>query len=108
MVLAPPGEDHILSSTSVIQQADYQGHLTKFYGLNFENIDSNKVELYYNTFDSSGTERIKLTKKPSAVLLDYKPLAETKTGQGFEWQPLENGGLLVIRRLSGKRILLLR
>ncbi len=107
-VLAPPGQDHILSSTSVIEQADYAGHLLKFYGLDFENVDSNKVKLYYHTYDTTGMERIRLTKKPSSILLDYKPLAETKTGEGFEWQPMDSGGLLIVRRLNGSRVVLMK
>ena len=105
-VLAPPGEDHILSSTSVIQQADYSGHLKKFYGLNFEHVDSNTVKLYYNTYDSSGTERIRLVKKPGTVLFDYKTAAETTTGEGFEWQPMGTGGVLTVRRLHAKKVIL--
>jgi len=34
-IIAAPNEDHIISSTSVIQQADNEGSLKKFYGLNF-------------------------------------------------------------------------
>ncbi len=106
--LAPPGQDHIISSTSVVEQADYEGHLKKFYALDFENVDSNKVKLYYHTYDSTGTERLRLTKKPSGILLDYKPLAETKQDEGFEWQPMQQGGLLIIRRLHGSKVILLK
>jgi hypothetical protein len=106
--LAPPGEDHILSSTSVIPMADYEGHLKKFYGLNFENVDSSMVKLFYRTFDSAGTEKIKLNKRPSSILLEYKPLAETKAGQGYEWKPMTDGGLLTIRRVNGTKVILLK
>ena len=107
--LTPPAENHILSSTAVLQEADYAGHLKKFYNLEFENVDSSKVTLYYRSFDSSGTERIKLSKKPSGVLLDYKKLDETTTGQGFTWQPLGSAeGLLTVRRQQGKGVILLK
>ena len=106
--LAPPGEDHILSSTSVIQEADYAGHLKKFYALGFENVDSNKVKIFYRPYDSSGTERIKLTHKPGGVLLEGKALAENKTGEGFEWIPMNNGGLLIVRRAHGRKIIILK
>jgi hypothetical protein len=106
--LAPSGEDHILSTSSVIQEADYAGHLKKFYALPFEHIDSNSVKLFYRAFDSSGTERIKLTRKPSAVLLENHPLSENKTGEGYEWMLLRNGGLLIVRRVHGKKIILLK
>jgi hypothetical protein len=106
--LAPPGEDHMLSSTSVIQYADYEGHLRKFYSLNFENADSNKVTLYYQPFDSTGTEKIRLRKRPSAVLLNGHPLVETSSGQGFQWEPMAVGGLLVVRRENGNNVLIIK
>jgi hypothetical protein len=107
-ILTPPDEDHILSSTSVIQQADYAGYLKKFIYLNFDGIDSNKVNLFYRTFDLSGTERIKLKKKPSAVLIESKPVTENKTGEGFEWKPMTKGGLLIIHRLNGRKVILVK
>jgi len=106
--LAPAGEDHILSSTSVIQEADYSGHLRKFYALPFENIDSNKVSLFYRPYDSLGTEKIRLTKKPSAVLLESKPLNTSKTGEGYEWIPMRSGGLLIVRRMHGRKVILMK
>ena len=106
--LTAPNEDHIISSSSVIQQADYQGHLKKYIFLGFENMDSSKVKLFYRTFDSTGTERIKLKKKPSAVLVDNKPVPENNTGEGHEWKPMQSGGLLTVRREHGKKVLLLK
>ena len=106
--LAPPGEDHILSSSSVIQEADYAGHLKKFYALGFEHADSNSVKLFYRAYDSSGMERIKLTRKPAAVLLEEHALSENKTGEGYEWKPMRNGGLLIVRRTHGRKIIILK
>jgi hypothetical protein len=107
--LTAPGEDHIISSTSVIQQADYEGHLKKFIFLNFDNADSASVLLFYRTFDSTGIERIKLRKKPTAVWVEAHPIAEALTGGGYSWTPLENGGgLLIVRRENGRKVLLLK
>jgi hypothetical protein len=106
--LAPPDEDHILSSTSIIQEADYEGNLKKYYGLGFENVDSNKVKLFYRTFDIKGNERIKLKMKPSSVLLEEKPMNENITGEGYEWKPMNSGGLLIIRRENGKKVILMK
>ncbi len=107
-VLTAPGEDHILSSTSVIQQADYAGHLKKFTYLNFDNVDSNKVKLFYRAFDAAGSEKIKLARKPSAVLLENKPLKENQAGEGYDWRPMPGGGLLTIRRENGRKVILLK
>ena len=107
-VLTVPGEDHIISSTSVIQEADYTGHLAKPTYLRFEHTDSSKVELFYRCFDTVGTEKIKLIQKPSAVLINYKPLPENKMGEGYGWKVMAGGGLLTIRRETGREILILK
>lgn len=106
--LAPSDQDHILSSTSVIQQADYKGSLWKFYGLNFEYADTNSVVLFYRTYDMTGVERIRLRHKPSTVLLEKEPLAENERGEGYRWEPMEKGGLLVVRREKGRNVLVLK
>jgi len=103
-VLAP-AEDHILSTTSVIQQADYKGHFHKYYSVDFTEVDSNKVRLYYRTFDNDGVEEIKLTSKPSAVLVNDKPLNEKVNGEGYSWTALEKGGVLWVRRKSGNKVI---
>jgi hypothetical protein len=106
--LTAPDEDHILSSTSVIQQADYEGFLKKYIYLGFENVDSGRVKLFYRTFDAAGTEKIKLNRKPSSVLLDNRRMNENKTGEGYEWKTMPAGGLLTVRRENGRKILLMK
>ena len=106
--LTPPDQDHIISTTSIIQQADYEGNLKKFFGLNFENVDSSQVKIFYRTFDQSGTEKIRLREKPGSILLDNKPLLPNKRGEGFEWKPMTSGGLLTIRRENGTKVILLK
>jgi hypothetical protein len=66
------------------------------------------VKLFYRTFDASGTERIKLNKKPSTVLLENKPIAENSSGEGYEWKPMPGGGMLIVRRVNGKKVILLK
>jgi len=102
--LLAPVEDHILSTTSVIQQADYKGHFKKYLGVDFET-DTNKVLVYYRTFDKNGTEEIKLKTRPSAVLLDNKALKEITDGEGYTWTALEKGGgVLWVRRKNGNKV----
>jgi hypothetical protein len=106
--LTAPGEDHIVSSTSVIQQADYESFLKKFIYLSFEKVDSSTVKLFYRTSDSVGTEKIRLRQKPSSILLDYRPLRENRSGEGYEWANMHEGGLLVVRRASGTKVIVLK
>ena len=99
-----PDEDHILSSTSVIQQADYKGNFKKYLSVEFDHPDTSKVRLYYRCFDNNGTELIKLKSKPSAVLLNGIALTETANADGYSWYPLSEGGELTVRRKNGNKV----
>jgi hypothetical protein len=106
--IAPPDEDHILSSTSTIQQAGYSGMINKFLVPVVRNVDMDKVKIYYSTFDKAGIETIRLRSKPEAVLLNEKPLGEVKniSSTGFMWTPLATGGLLTIKRENGNKVVI--
>ena len=105
-VLAPV-EDHILSTTSVIQQADYNGHFKKYGNVEFDKPDTGKVRVYYRCFDNEGTEVIKLKAKPSGLLLNGNPLKEVSAGEGYTWNELEKGGVLLVRRKNGNKVIVL-
>jgi len=111
-MLAPSDEDHILSSTSVIQQAGYAGRITK---LNFalpdaSSVGIDQVTVYYNTFDGAGVETIRLQHKPKTVLLNNHALQEANksTPEGFVWTPLTSGGVLTIRRENGNKVIIVK
>jgi hypothetical protein len=102
-----PAEDHILSTTSVIQQADYKGFLKKFIYLNFDKVDTNRVHLFYRTFDKQGTEIIRMKAKPSVVLLNDQPMKEINADDGYSWSALEKGGVLTVRRKNGDKVIVM-
>jgi hypothetical protein len=104
--LAPSAENQILSSTSVIQQADYHGRNNKLPWNVDDNAVAGKPLINYRTFDKEGTEVIRMIRKPLGVLLDEKPIAEKNNGEGYTWQPLGTGGILNIKRLNGNRVLI--
>jgi hypothetical protein len=101
-----PAEDHILSTTSVIQQADYKDHFKKYLSVEFSKPDTSKVRVYYRTYDNDGIEIIKLKSKASAVLLNDLPLKEVSAGEGYSWTALEKGGVLSVRRKKGNRVII--
>jgi hypothetical protein len=35
-------------------------------------------------------------------------MKEQKNGEGYEWIPYENGGVLIVRRLQGRKVLVLK
>ena len=104
-----PSSDHILNSSSVIQQADYKGQANKFL-VPYVNVDDiSKVKIFYRTFDSTGTETIRMEQKPTAVLLNSKAINEINNNreQGYQWMPLTTGGYLLIYRLHGTEVTIL-
>jgi hypothetical protein len=102
--LAPSNENHILSSTSVVQQADYYGRYNKMLWNESDITITRKPLVHYRTFDNEGTEVIRMVKKPSGVLLNEKPMTEKSNGEGYTWQSLGTGGILNINRLNGNRV----
>ncbi|MEO5999574.1 MAG: hypothetical protein ABIN89_22455 [Chitinophagaceae bacterium] len=107
--LAITDEDHILSSTSVIQQADYKNHQNKFLVPDVAEVPMSKVILHYRANDRSGEEQVFLQQKPSKIMMRNQVLNEN-TGlglQGYHWFPLSKGGLLKVHRTSGSDITIL-
>lgn len=102
-VLAPP-TTHLLSSSSVVQHAFYNG-IPKYY---FPAIkEYQDLLLHYTVFDKFGMERIRLPFKPGRILFDGKiqSLADSTI---FDWQDLKQGGLLVVHRQSSNHVSIYR
>jgi hypothetical protein len=57
--LAPADTDHMLRSTSVVQEVAYEPY-----------------QISYRTFDAEGIQRLRLTFRPCRILADDRPLAE--------------------------------
>jgi hypothetical protein len=102
-----PAADHILSTTSVIQQADYKGYFKKYLSPSFDKADTNRVRLYYRTYDWKGVESIRMAAKPSGVLLNGNPLNENGQSEGYSWTAMDKGGVLKIKRVRGNEVIVL-
>ena len=107
--LAPAAQDHLLSSTSVIQLMEYPPNINKFWS---SGVAEDKVKftlLNYHTFDEKAIEIIRLVQKPSEVFVNQISIPETeKTDiEGWNWQPLEKGGILTVRHWNGNKIIVL-
>jgi hypothetical protein len=82
------GQDHLLASTSVVQQVDY-----------------GRRAVTYHTFHADGTETLRLTFRPTAVTADGQPLAlRARLDQaGYTVAPLQGGDLVVRVRRDAAR-----
>jgi hypothetical protein len=79
--LAPASTDHMLESTSVVQEISYQ-----------------PCEISYRTFDSTGRQKLRLTFPPYEILADGRPLDpqdSTTGGRAWEFDPALN--VLIVR-----------
>jgi len=106
--LSPSNEEHILSSTSIIQEADYAPFGDFWFGDDLGKIDRTHVQLFYRAFDSTGVEKIKLLKKPSGVVIGKNAATELKelSAEGFTWKPLKKGGLLTVKRENANKVII--
>lgn len=104
--LAPANQDHLLSTTSVVQHIFYKGQMGKYYYPMAK--DTQNIQLHYIVYDESGTEQIRLSKKPSGVLFDDKKVAENNREEGYEWKALSKGGILTVKRTKAKNIIILK
>jgi len=105
--LAPSDQNHLLSSSSVIQLMEYPVSFNKFLT---PEIPADKLEkslLHYRTFDKKSIEVIRLTTKPATVFVNHQEIKEINVPdmEGWSWKPLQKGGILTIRHLNGNKIL---
>jgi len=107
--LAPDSQNHLLSTTSVIQLMEYPPYLNKYFWSDVSAGELKTTVINYRTFDEKSIEIIRLTQKPGAVLVNKKKIQETDRTdmEGWNWKPMEKGGVLTIRHLSGNRIAVL-
>ncbi len=87
---APAGEDHLLSSTSIVQKISYQ-----------------EKEIAYSTFHPQSTEVLRLAGMPKKVTVDGQALArvdQLSEGEGWQWEKLKQGGVLRIKHLNGRKV----
>jgi len=88
--LSNPDENHILESSSVLVEVEYAK-------------ESSEIQiLCYHSFDENGTEKIRLTAKPSRISMDNIEIKENQqSGNSWSWTEMEKGGVLIVKRVSG-------
>jgi len=91
--LAPDDKDHLLRTSSTICKISYQPT-----GIN------------YIVFDNVSTELFRLTAKPKMIKVNDKLLKEVMdiNTEGWVWQPLNSGGILLIKQSIGNKIEILK
>lgn len=107
--LAPADQNHLLTSTSLIQLMEYPPDINKFLIRVVAEDRLKNTLVHYRTFDIKSTETYRLIVKPSKIFVDNKEITESADPkkEGWNWKPLDKGGVLTIRHLYGNRILVM-
>jgi len=87
--LAPENSDHVLKSSSTLCEITYE-----------------PSKIAYSTYDDASEETFRLVSKPERVRVNDNELAETDdiAAIGWKWQPLDEGGILIIKHADGNKI----
>ncbi len=104
--LAPSDQNHLLSSTSVVQFIKYATNTNNADEMERPVKMAKNTIVHYLTFDKNSTETLRLKTKPSAVFVDKNKIPESSMGEkeGWSWKAMEIGGLLTIRHQNGNLI----
>jgi hypothetical protein len=107
--LAPTDEEHILFSSSVIQEVEYKNRTGADYINGVDNQELKNIKLRYTTYDNKGVETIRLLNKPSQVQLNGVSIvaSDNPREDSYSWHPLNKGGILKINRVNGNEIIIL-
>ncbi len=107
--LAPSDEEHILFSSSVVQEVEYRNRTGSTFIGPADNPELKDIKLRYTTYDNKGIETIRLLSKPSKILIQGTsvPMTDNMTINSYRWQPLKNGGILRINRLNGNEVIVM-
>lgn len=104
--LAPADQNHILSSSSVVQSVYYAISSFKLNPLDITLDLPKYAVLQYRTYDSKSTEVIRLTEKPATVLVNKAKIMETSKleNNSWQWKAMEKCGVLTVTHVSGNEI----
>ena len=107
--LAPSEEEHILLSSSVVQEVEYKNRTGANYLTGVDNPELKNIKLRYTTYDNKGIETIRLLSMPSQVQLNGVSIvaSDKLRVDSYSWHPLKKGGLLKINRVNGNEITVL-
>ncbi|MFN8254389.1 MAG: hypothetical protein U0W24_01790 [Bacteroidales bacterium] len=108
--LAPADQNHLLSSTSVIQLMEYFPYINKFL-IPYEPGKNNKnVLINYRVFDSNSTEIFRLKAMPSKILVNQEEIMpnDKRKGDYWTWKSMKTGGIMTIHHINSNHIIIVK
>jgi hypothetical protein len=88
---APAGEDHLLSSSSIVQEISYDPQAIRFI-----------------TFDSKASVVLRLKAKPKAISVNNQTISrQSSPGKNsWTWQPMNSGGVVRLNYEGGNEVMI--
>jgi len=106
--LAPSGQNHLLSSSSIVQRMEYAPNFNKFLVGDIPEKYVNSTIINYHIFDVKGKEVFRLATKPSKIIIGGREIKQnSETGSdNWTWKDLNNGGILTIYHGTDSHIII--
>ncbi len=84
-----PAENHLLKSTSTVQEISYE---------------TNKIS--FTTYDNESEVVLRLSSKPKSIAVSGKALKQLNqlNGDGYVWKALDKGGVLKLKYTNGNEV----
>ncbi|MBA2328507.1 MAG: hypothetical protein H0V91_02690 [Flavisolibacter sp.] len=88
---APAGEDHLLSSSSIVQEISY-----------------NPREIRFSTFDNNASVVLRLKTKPKMISVNSQNIRQltSLSKNSWTWQPLNSGGVVRLNYEGGNKVII--
>jgi len=108
-VLAPSDNNHLLSSSSVITRIEYAPDFNKFLVPDLPEQFLKDALVNYHVFDNRSIEVLRMTTKPSKILIGSKEITQNGVtdDDSWTWKDLGAGGVLTIKHTTGKDVIIL-
>jgi len=106
--LAPSGQNHMLSSSSIVQRIEYAPNFNKFLVGDIPEKYVSSTIINYHVFDQKGFEIFRLETKPLKIIIGEKEIKQnTDNGSDYwTWKELKSGGVLTIYHSTDSHIII--
>ena len=107
--LAPANQNHLLSSTSVVQLMEYFPDINRFLVPDVPAKYQKNVLVNYRVFDKKSVETFRMA-KPSKIVVNEEDIMPNDKSKGdyWTWKDLKTGGIMTIHHINSNHIIIIK
>jgi len=108
--LAPANQNHLLSSTSVVQLMEYFPDINRFLVPDVPAKYQKNVLVNYRVFDKKSVETFRMIAKPSKIVVNEEDIMPNDKSKGdyWTWKDLKTGGIMTIHHINSNHIIIIK